>query len=75
MGDGSVLTTFTPWLLLEEIVHYYLTATGRDPDAPALNTYDPNRCVRLGAQESVQNAHSFVYYAASKWTSHLSTFH
>ena len=54
------------WILLDNIVHYYLyTATGAQPSTLTDRT-DPNRCFRLGAEASSLNAFNYVYYAASK---------
>ena len=65
-GDGSTLTSYMPWLLLEEIVHYYIAATpAGEAEGPGVQTYDPNKCMGLSPQRAVQSAHNFVYYVAS----------
>lgn len=67
-GDGTTLTAFAPWLLLEELARYYINATNEELEGPGVETYDVNRCVGLSSKRAVQNAHSFVYYVASKST-------
>lgn len=68
--DGSLLTEFMPWLLLEEIAHYYISTCGTNTDTVrTVETYEINRCAALDAERSVQNAHNFVYYVASKSSS------
>lgn len=63
-GSGASLGRYLPWLLLEELVHYYLAATNAGAE-PLPNIFDVNKCARLGAEQSSRNAHSYIFYAAS----------
>lgn len=53
------------WILLEEIVHYYLFTT---PQYTYLKpeVYDINKAWRLSPQKALRNAPNYAYYAASK---------
>jgi hypothetical protein len=53
------------WILLEEIVHYYLFAT---PQITYLKpeVYDINKAWRLSAKLALSNAPNYAFYAASK---------
>ena len=62
IGDGKQFTSFAPWLILEGIVHYYLSAAS----TLGATVYDANGCAGLSTAQSVANAHNYVYYAASE---------
>ena len=64
-GNGNSLTSYAPFLLLEVIVHYYLSST-IEPSALGWEVFDPNGCAGLYAPQGVENAHSYVYYVASE---------
>lgn len=61
-GIGFDFTKFKVWTLLEAIVRYYIYATTGSLGSFATEV---NRCVRLGASQSMQNPSNYVYYAAS----------
>ena len=63
-GNGETLYAFNMWILLEEIVHYYLTASSKT--SLKQEVYDVNKAFRLSADKAVANAVSYSYYAASK---------
>ena len=66
-GNGIDVWWFKMWILLKNIVHYYLF-TSKSTQATALTARtDPNDCFRLDAEESSLNALNYVYYAASKY--------
>ena len=58
--DGRNMFDFQLWAVMHELVHFYL------PGPPHLEVYNVNDCLRLSAEKSIQNAQSYVYYAASK---------
>ena len=66
---GLDFTKFKVWTLLEGILKYYIYATTGSLEALAT---DANKCVRLGAGQTVQNPSNYVYYVASKPYSPLS---
>ncbi|KAL8856874.1 MAG: hypothetical protein Q9178_006591 [Gyalolechia marmorata] len=69
-GSGAVLSHFQVWVLLEEIVGYYL---GKGEGVSDSGYYpgrgegvsDVNKCVALGAKKAVKNSMNYVYYVAS----------
>lgn len=54
------------WILLDNIVHYYLYTAKGEQGLTLTDRDDPNRCLRLGAQASSLSSFNYVYYAASK---------
>lgn len=54
------------WILLEEIVHYYLDFHWPTVQGPEPEVRDINRAWGLDAALSLGNAQSYAYYAASK---------
>ena len=65
-GNGQSVWLFKMWILLENIVHYYLFTTKGTQALTLANRNDPNKCFRLGAEASSLNARNYIYYAASK---------
>lgn len=63
-GNGETLCAYKMWMLLEEIVHYYIGASSKASLEP--ETYDVNKAFRLSADKAVHNGVSYAYYAASK---------
>ena len=61
-GNEASLTSFAPWLIMEGIVHYYLSAVSTS----GATVYGSNECAGLSAAQSLVNAHSYIYYAASQ---------
>ena len=58
---GGAFLTYRAWVLLHEVVHYYLRAEiGAHSDI-----FNVNRCIRLPAEETVKNVQSYVYYVAN----------
>lgn len=64
-GNGQNVWLFKMWILLENIVHYYLFTTKGTLAFTLVNRNDPNKCFGLGAEASSLNAFNYVYYAAS----------
>ena len=62
-SNGASLTQFQLWVLLEEIVHIYIYAT----TGAVTDVADVNKCVRLSAQASSENARNYLFYVASKF--------
>lgn len=54
------------WILLEEIVHYYLNSHWPPVQGPEPEVRDINKAWELDAALSLGNAQSYAYYAASK---------
>ena len=65
-GNGQSVWLFKMWILLENIVHYYLFTTKGTQALTLADRNDPNKCFRIGAKASSLNAFNYVYYAASK---------
>lgn len=63
-GNGQTLHAFKVWILLEEILHYYIHASSKPNLEPEV--YDVNKAFRLRADQAVGNGISYAYYAASK---------
>ena len=59
---GISLTKYQIWLLIHELVHYYVWTTKQQH----LDVYNINRCLLLPGSSAVMNPQSYVYYAASK---------
>ena len=66
-GNGQNVWLFKMWILLEDIVYYYLFTTTGTQAFTLANRNDPNKCFRLGAEASSLNAFNYVYYAASEY--------
>ncbi|CAL8577114.1 hypothetical protein XPA_002960 [Xanthoria parietina] len=71
-GSGALLSHVQVWVLLEEVVGYYMGGTkGKGTEDVGYHqgkgegVTDVNECVRLGATKALRNEMSFVYYVAS----------
>ena len=53
------------WILLEEIVHYYVYMTTQRE----LDIYDIRACARLNGKDASQNPHNYLFYVASMFSS------
>ncbi|KAL8909984.1 MAG: hypothetical protein Q9171_004717 [Xanthocarpia ochracea] len=62
---GSSVWYFMQWILLEEIVHYYVYAS----EVRSLNpeAYDINKAGSLSANDSLGNGVSYAYYASTSF--------
>lgn len=71
-GAGQ-LVQYKVWVLLEELAHAYISVAEGDEENPS-DIYDANAMFFLSAEDSVQNAASYVAYVASESPSppHLS---
>lgn len=63
---GQRLMETQVWILLEEIVHYYLDSHQPPVQGPEPEVRDVNDAWELNAALSLGNAQSYAYYAASK---------
>ena len=63
---GQRLMESQVWILLEEIVHYYLDSQRPPVRGPEPEVRDVNEAWELNAALSLGNAQSYAYYAASK---------
>ena len=63
---GERMTYGQVWILLEEIVHYYLDSHWLTVQEPESEVRDINQVWELDAALSLGNAQTYVYYAASK---------
>ncbi len=63
---GQRLMESQVWILLEEIVHYYLDSQQPPVQGPKPEVRDVNEAWELNAALSLGNAQSYAYYAASK---------
>ncbi|KAL9577200.1 MAG: hypothetical protein Q9203_007551, partial [Teloschistes exilis] len=61
---GFELTQYRMWILLELLSRLYRTA---DLRRVGQNIADVNHCLRLSAQDALDNAASYSYYAASEF--------
>ncbi len=61
--DGKSLIKYQLWLILHELVHYYVYSIEED----TIDIYGINFCLALPGRSAVLNAQSYVYYVASKW--------
>lgn len=66
-GTGARLSHFQIWVVLDQIVHYYINA-GRHETR---DVSDVNECVGLTTRKAMENSMSYVYYVASESTLHL----
>ena len=64
-GNGESLRRYQMWVLLNGILQYYLYTTSRSIDVAAPT--DVNKCFRLAANRSSENANNYIYYAASRF--------
>ena len=61
-GNGWEMGFFRMWLVLQELVQFYLYAiTGSET-----SVQDVNQAIWLGAKASTRNARNYLYYVASK---------
>ena len=65
--DGASVVHSQMWVLLEEMVHYYIVTSRVKRNSP--EAYDINKAWLLSARKSLGNAVSYGYYAAcrSSW--------
>lgn len=63
---GQRLMESQVWILLEEVVHYYLDSHLPPVLGPEPEVRDVNKAWELNAALSLGNAQSYAYYAASK---------
>lgn len=64
LGNAQGMVQRQPWVLLHELVHYYLGSSPITQDR-WLNASDWNEAFGLTALGAVSNAQSYSYYAAS----------
>lgn len=69
---GQRMVDSQVWILLEEIVHYYLNSQRPPVQGPKPEIRDINKAWGLNAALSLGNAQSYAYYAASKFLSRYS---
>ena len=71
MVDGDSIIHNQLFVLLEELVHYYITSSRVKSTKPEV--YDINKAWKLSARKSLGNAASYGYYAACKspWSSYF----
>ncbi|KAG7006868.1 hypothetical protein G7Y79_00012g032040 [Physcia stellaris] len=63
--NGNSLVNFRLWVLLEELMHYYLYTETQNRIEEQAEVYNINDCVMLPANMAKLNAVSYVYYVAN----------
>ncbi|MCJ1450198.1 hypothetical protein MMC28_000527 [Mycoblastus sanguinarius] len=62
---GAEMVQYQLWVLLEEILHYYIFRTSSQWETLTIaDIYDANQCLRLSAKDSTENPHNYLYYVA-----------
>ena len=65
---GAEMVQYQLWVLLEEILHYYIFRTSSQWETLTIaDIYDANQCLRLSAKDSTENPHNYLYYVASEF--------
>lgn len=65
-GQWGYLVQNQMFILMHEILHFYLGNAPGPAKNSATEINDINEAVGLGAVDAISNAQSFVFYAASK---------
>ena len=73
LSSGITISRYLPWILLEELAKYFIAATNLSSDGGENlpNISDVNKCASLGAEQSILNTHSYVFYVASELNARL----
>lgn len=54
------------WILMHEIVHFYLDSSPGPATSSTNEAYDINAALGLAATDAISNAQSYVWYSACK---------
>ena len=68
-GHGTSLIQWRMWILLEELLHYYIQLSSQRHGADSQRVND---VVRLSAGDSLYTVQAYMYYAASTCSDYLS---
>ena len=66
VGDRAVLSDYGTYILIHEMVHFYLGADSLTLDTFPSEKYELNKCVALNLQSSLINPSNYQNYIASK---------
>ena len=66
LGSGQPLSMYLTYLLIHEMVHFYLGEASLGPYSVPPEVYPINNCVALGTLDSVHNPQNYQYYVASE---------
>ena len=66
VGDGALLSDYKTYILIHEMVHFYLGATSLTQSSFPAEKYQLNECVALDRDNSLLNPSNYHFYIASK---------
>lgn len=66
VGDGASLSDYKTYILIHEMVHFYLGAESLTPNSYPPEKYQLNECVALDQTTSLRNPSNYQNYIASK---------
>lgn len=66
-GQEGKLVQNQMWILMHELVHFYLDSSPGPATSDARETYSINESFRLRARKAISNAQSYVWYSACKY--------
>ena len=66
VGNRVRLSEYKTYILIHELVHFYLGADSLSPYSLPLEKYELNDCVALDRTNSLRNPSNYQYYIASK---------
>lgn len=66
-GQEGKLVQNQMWILMHELVHFYLDSSPGPATSSARETYSINESFRLRARQAISNAQSYVWYSACKY--------
>ena len=67
VGPGMLLSRYMGYILIHEMIHFYLGERSLGLFTYPRETYDINQCVTLTAQDSLGNPQNYQNYIACGW--------
>ena len=68
LGDGEDLAVYTAYMVIHEMVHFYLGRYSLGPYTYPPETYPINDCVALDPSHSALNPQNYQFYVASQYS-------
>ena len=65
-GPGQYLSAYQSYILIHEMVHFYLGTTSLGAHTDPSEVYPINDCVRLNSYNSLHNPSNYQYYVACR---------
>ena len=66
VGNRALLSDYKTYILIHEMLHFYLGGDSLTPHTLPAEKYELNECVALDTLDSLHNPSNYQYYIASK---------